>query len=78
MRLPKSPPTFILIFAAALSLTVISGGTAVHLSNQETLSDQQKRIQDSAIAIWTMGNTTIIGLLSGHFTDDGEKHGEDH
>lgn len=52
------------VFAAVLSLTLTSGGTALHLSGQPTPTPAQDRILDSAIALWTMGTTTLIGLLS--------------
>ncbi|MEO0376486.1 MAG: hypothetical protein AAF329_18050 [Cyanobacteria bacterium P01_A01_bin.17] len=44
----KSPSAFKYAFAAVLSLTLVSGGTALHLSGQPTLTDSQDRIFDSA------------------------------
>ncbi len=64
----KSPSAFKYAFAAVLSLTLASGGTALHLSGQPTLTDSQDRIFDSAIAMWTMGATTLFGLLSSRMT----------
>lgn len=61
--------TFNLIFIAVLSLTLTSGGTAIHLANQPTLTQQQDRILDNALAMWTMGTTTVIGLLSSRPSD---------
>lgn len=65
----KSPSTFNCVFAAVLALTLSSGGTAVHFANQPTLTPSQDRILDSAIAMWTMGTTTLIGLI-GNWPDD--------
>ncbi|MEO0458393.1 MAG: hypothetical protein AAF152_17680 [Cyanobacteria bacterium P01_A01_bin.114] len=65
----KSPSPFNLIFAAVLSLTLASGGTAVHLASQSALTEPQERILDSAIATWTLSTTTLIGLLSNRRSD---------
>ncbi|NET08826.1 MAG: hypothetical protein F6K09_31365 [Merismopedia sp. SIO2A8] len=65
----KNSP-FVLIFAAVLSLTIASGGTAIAIANRPTVTDQQERILDSAIALFTMGSTTIIGLLNHQPSDD--------
>jgi len=62
----KRRSTFYAIFAAVLSLTLTSGGTALHLANQPTLTPAQERILDSALALWTMGSTTLVGLLGHH------------
>lgn len=56
--------TFKLVFTAVLVLTLTSGGTAVHLAGQPTLTQPQDRLLDSALAMWTMGTTTLMGLLS--------------
>lgn len=61
--------TFNFIFIAVLSLTLTSGITAIHLANQPTLTEQQDRILDNALAMWTMGTTTVIGLLSSRPSD---------
>jgi hypothetical protein len=53
-----------LIFATALSLTLGSGGAALHLASQPTLTEAQTRVFNSAIALWTTGTTTLIGLLT--------------
>ena len=66
----KSPSAFKYAFAAVLSLTLVSGGTALRLSGQPTLTDSQDRIFDSAIAMWTMGATTLFGLLSSRMTTE--------
>ncbi|MEM6436218.1 MAG: hypothetical protein AAF773_20565 [Cyanobacteria bacterium P01_D01_bin.115] len=63
MKSTKSSTAFKSAFAAVLSLTLASGGTVLHLSGQPTLTDSQDRIFDSAIAMWTMGATTLFGLL---------------
>ncbi|NEQ32532.1 MAG: hypothetical protein F6K04_16275 [Leptolyngbya sp. SIO4C5] len=71
---PSSP--FKLIFTAVLSLTLTSGGTALHLASQPTLTESQNRILDSALAMWTTGSATIIGLLSSRSNeeDDNEEN----
>lgn len=66
----KKPSPFILIFASVLALTLGSGGTAVHLGQRPTLTEPQERIFDSAITMWTMGTTTLIGLLSNRSEDE--------
>jgi hypothetical protein len=52
-----------LIFATILSLTLGSGGAALHLASQPTLTEQQNRLFNSAIALWTAGTTALVGLL---------------
>jgi hypothetical protein len=52
-----------LIFATVLSLTLGSGGAALHLASQPTLTEQQNRLFNSAIALWTAGTTALVGLL---------------
>jgi hypothetical protein len=56
-------PSSNLIFATVLSLTLGSGGTALHLASQPTLTDAQTRVLNSAIALWTTGTTAVIGLV---------------
>ena len=63
MKQSKPLPTFNLIFATVLSLTLGSGGAALHLASQPTLTEAQTRVFNSAIALWTTGTTTLIGLL---------------
>lgn len=70
MRSVKSPSKFNLIFTAVLSLTLTSGSTAIHLANQPTLSEAQERVLDSALTLWTMGSTTVVGLLGSRRDDD--------
>ncbi|MGF1569331.1 MAG: hypothetical protein ACFCVD_14895 [Nodosilinea sp.] len=64
---------FNLVFATVLSLTLGSGGTAVHLARQPTLTEAQNRIFDSSIAMWTAGATTLMGLLGAASTNDSGK-----
>ncbi|MBE9111090.1 hypothetical protein IQ273_16915 [Nodosilinea sp. LEGE 07298] len=64
MKQTKTPPTFNLIFATVLSLTLGSGGAALHLASQPTLTEAQTRVLNSAIALWTTSTTTLLGLLS--------------
>ena len=63
MKATKTPPTFNLIFAAVLSLSLGSGGAALHLSSQPNLTEAQTKVLNSAIALWTTGTTTLLGLL---------------
>lgn len=70
MNLLKTPSPFNLIFMSVLALTLGSGGTAVHLGQRSTLTEPQERIFDSAITMWTMGTTTLIGLLSSRSEND--------
>ncbi|MEM6251836.1 MAG: hypothetical protein AAF821_02840 [Cyanobacteria bacterium P01_D01_bin.156] len=65
----KTPSPFNLIFMSVLALTLGSGGTAVHLGQYPTLTESQDRIFDSAVTMWTMGATTLIGLLSNQSED---------
>lgn len=63
MKHTKTPPAFNLIFVTVLSLTLGSGGTALHLASQPTLTEAQTHVLNTAIALWTTGSTTLIGLL---------------
>ena len=67
----KSP--FTAIFASVLVLTIASGGTAYTIANRPSVSEQQERILDSAIALWTTGTTTLIGLLSSQSLNDNDE-----
>jgi hypothetical protein len=60
------------IFAAVFCLTLTSGGTAFYLGSQPTLSPAQNRLFDGANATWTMGTTTLIGLLTNQPSNDDE------
>lgn len=73
----RSTSNFTLIFAAVLSLTIASGGTAIAIANRPTVTEQQERILDSAIALFTMGSTTIIGLLNNRPSDDNDDDDSD-
>ncbi|MFE4106226.1 hypothetical protein [Almyronema epifaneia] len=75
MQLPKPSSPFNLVFTAVLSLTLTSGGTALHLANQPTLTQPQDRILDSALAMWTTGSATLIGLLSSRSSSDDNDEG---
>ena len=61
MKQTKTPPTFNLVFTTVLALTLGSGGAALHLASQPTLTEQQIRVFNSAIALWTQGNRILIG-----------------
>jgi hypothetical protein len=63
MQSPKSSFPIKTVYATVLSLTLGSGGTALHLASQPTLTEAQTRVFNSAIALWTTGTTTLIGLL---------------
>ncbi len=56
-------PSFNLIFATVLSLILSSCGAALHLASQPTLTEAQTHLFNTAIALWTTGTTTLIGLL---------------
>lgn len=71
---PKFPSTFRLIFLTVLCLTFSSGGTAVYLANQPNISEQQVRILDSALAMWTAGSTAMIGMLSSSANNSNESN----
>ncbi|MGG6237338.1 hypothetical protein ACQ4N7_01770 [Nodosilinea sp. AN01ver1] len=70
MKPAKTPPTFNLIFATVLSLTLGSGGAALHLASQPTLNEAQTKVLNSAIVLWTTGTTTLLGLLSTNKPND--------
>lgn len=59
-----------LIFVTALALTLCSGGAALHLASQPTLTEQQNRLFNSALTLCTAGATAIIGLLGTNKTHD--------
>ncbi len=63
MPQPNLSSPFKPAFATVLSLTLASGGTALHLASQPILTEPQTRILDSALGMWTLGATTLIGLL---------------
>ena len=73
----QPPSPFTAIFASVLILTIASGGTAITIANRPTVNEQQERILDSAIAIWTMGTTTLIGLLSSRSSDHDDDDNDD-
>lgn len=54
------------IFATVLALTFGFGGAALHLASQPTLTEQQNRIFNIAITLWTTGTTTFISLFGTH------------
>ncbi|MEM7773737.1 MAG: hypothetical protein AAF327_24935 [Cyanobacteria bacterium P01_A01_bin.37] len=69
--------TLNLTFASVLILTIASGGTAVHIASQPTLSEHQDRILDNAQNIFTLGATSLMGLLNSCSDDDESKSDED-
>ncbi|MEM9505445.1 MAG: hypothetical protein AAGA01_15980 [Cyanobacteria bacterium P01_E01_bin.43] len=70
MKSPKSHSTFQYVFATVIALTLGSGGTALHLAGQPTMTDAQSRLFDSAIATWTTGTAALVGMLSLRTQDD--------
>ena len=66
--------TFKYVFATVIALTLSSGGTALHLAGQATMTDAQTRLFDSVIATWTTGTAALVGMLSlrPQNNDDGE------
>jgi hypothetical protein len=70
---PTNPnTTFKTIFTAVFCLTLTSGGAAFYLGSQPTLSPAENRLFDGANATWTMGTTTLIGLLTSQSGNDDE------
>jgi hypothetical protein len=63
MKPIKTPPTAHPVVATVLALTLGSGGAALYLASQPTLTEQQNRVLDSAIALWTTGTAALVGLL---------------
>ena len=57
-----------LTVAALLSLTIVSGGTAVHLAIRPTLTEQQDRLFDSSLVVWTTCTTLLPTVLTHHST----------
>lgn len=62
-------PAFILVFAAVLFLTLLSGGLSFWLAAQTNLSDQQLTLFDRCTDICLTGFGSIFGLLSAKATD---------
>ncbi len=77
MKSLNSNSTFKTVFAAVFCLTLTSGGTAFYLGSQPTLSPAQNRLFDGANATWTMGTTTLIGLLTNQPKSDDEESDRD-
>ncbi|MGD1944101.1 MAG: hypothetical protein ACFB0G_22625 [Leptolyngbyaceae cyanobacterium] len=73
MKSSKSNSTFQYIFATVIALTLGSGGTALHLAGQPTMTDAQTRIFDSAIATWTTGTAAVVGLLGSRLGNHDEE-----
>lgn len=62
-------PAFILVFAAALFLTLLSGGLSFWLAAQTGLSDQQLTLFDRCTKGCEAGIRSIFWLLSAKATD---------
>ncbi|MGD1929752.1 MAG: hypothetical protein ACFB12_12655 [Leptolyngbyaceae cyanobacterium] len=65
--------TFKYVFATVIALTLSSGGTALHLAGQPTMTDAQTRLFDSAIATWTTGTAAVVGLLGSRLGNHDEE-----
>lgn len=63
MKQAKTTDSFNLVFATVLALTLSSGGAALHLANQPTITEAQTRVLNNALTLCTAGATAIIGLL---------------
>ncbi|MBE9066579.1 hypothetical protein IQ260_07930 [Leptolyngbya cf. ectocarpi LEGE 11479] len=63
-----------LTIAAFLSLTIASGGTAIHLAAQPTLTEQQDRLFESSLVVWTTCVTIMPTLLTSRSTDNNEQN----
>ena len=73
MKSSKSNSTFKYVFATVIALTLGSGGIALHLAGQPTMTDAQTRILDGAIATWTTGTAAVVGLLGSRPGDNDEE-----
>lgn len=71
----KTPLTY--IFTTVLTLTLSSGGSALYLANQPTLTEAQTCVLNTAIALWTTGSTAIIGMLSSSSSSTPKKNDAD-
>ena len=74
MKSSKSNSTFQYVFATVIALTLGSGGTALHLAGQPTMTDAQTRLFDSAIATWTTGTAAVVGLLGSRLGNHDEEN----
>ena len=74
MKSSKSNSTFQYVFATVIALTLGSGGTALHLAGQPTMTDAQARLFDSAIATWTTGTAAVVGLLGSRLGNHDEEN----
>jgi hypothetical protein len=61
----KVTSIFKLVFGTVVSLTLISGVTALRLASQEHLSVQQKQIIEHCEETWQTGIGAVFGLLGG-------------
>ena len=74
MRSPKTPSALNLIFSSVLLLLLASGGVTIHLAIQPTLTEQQDRLFDSSLVVWTTCATIVPTLLTQHSTDNNEQN----
>lgn len=52
------------LFRAAIIITLFSGGCAMWLSSQDSLSPQQEVMFETSDSTWKAGTRVIFGLLS--------------
>ena len=73
MRSPKTPSAFNLIFSSVLLLLLASGGGTIHLAIQPTLTEQQDRLFDSSLVVWTTCATIVPTLLTSLTNNDNDQ-----
>jgi hypothetical protein len=71
------PMNFNLVFSTIVSLTILSGSTAVAVSAQTNLNPQQESIVDTCTDTWKLGIGAIIGLLGGRNLPGEQKDDDD-
>ncbi|MBD2461167.1 hypothetical protein H6G89_08935 [Oscillatoria sp. FACHB-1407] len=65
--------TFNLVFLTVVSITLLSGGTALWLAGQVNPTDPQKGMLDTTQNTWLMGTGAIFGLLGGRSSSESTK-----
>ena len=73
MQSPKTPSAFNLIFSSVLLLLLASGGVTIHLAIQPTLTEQQDRLFDSSLVVWTTCATIVPTLLTSRTNNDNDQ-----
>lgn len=62
MRFAK--PRHIFISAAMITLTLVSGGTTLHLAAKPTLTKRQERLFSLALEVWAMSTGITVEAMS--------------